>query len=102
MSTATQTRPEHIVIFEGKLINNEVWGHELQALKDYANREQFDLEGECQHQFCVPVDWITSKQRYTMCEQILQHRRNRLIEKGYHYHRCFDCGEVSGCLEKPC
>jgi hypothetical protein len=104
MSTATQpqTRPDHIILWEGRLINNELREDELQSLKDYARQEQFDLEAECQRQYGVPVDWVTSKQRNALLEQAISYRTKRLQEQGFHYHRCLDCGEVSGCLTKDC
>jgi hypothetical protein len=98
----TQTLPAHIILWEGRLFNNEVYEHEIQSLKDYAEQEQFDLESECREQFGIPVDWVTREQRSALFSQVLNYRLKRLEQSGFHYHRCVDCGEVSGCLTKDC
>jgi hypothetical protein len=101
-ATQTQSTPAHIIIWESKPFNNEVAECDIQSLKDYAEQEKFDLESECRTQYGIPVEWVTREQRSALFSQALTHRRKRLEASGFHHHRCVECGEVSGCLEKDC
>jgi hypothetical protein len=100
--SATQTTPAHIITLNGKPFNNHVRERVIQELKDYAEQEGFDLETECQRQYGVPVEWITKEQHGDLLLQAVRYRRKRLEERGLHFHRCVECGEVSGCLEQDC
>ncbi len=99
---APQIIPEHMEALNGRLVNCDTHERDIQSLKDYAEQEGFPLESECQTQYGIPVEWITREQRSDLFLQAVRFRRARLEASGFHYHRCFDCKEVSGCLEPDC
>jgi hypothetical protein len=100
-ATQTQTTPAHIIIWEGKPFNNEVYEREIQSLKDYAEQEKFDLESQCRTLYGIPVEWVSRDQRSALFSQVMNHRAERLAAT-YHYHRCGECKEVSACTDKDC
>jgi hypothetical protein len=103
--SATQTAqamPEHIYMKGNKLFNGDVHSRDIEDLIDYAQQEGFDLEGQCQAQFGVSVDWVTRLQHSALLLQVARFRHKRLEQSGFHHHRCFDCGEVTGCSDKDC
>jgi hypothetical protein len=103
--SATQTAqalPEHIYRKGNKLFNGDVHSRDIEDLIEYAQQEGFDLEGQCQRQFAVPVEWVTRPQHSALLLQVASFRHKRLEQSGFHHHRCFDCGEVSGCSDRDC
>jgi hypothetical protein len=103
--SATQTAqalPDHIYMKAGKLFNGDTHQRDIDSLKEYAEQEGFDLAGECQKQFNVPVDWITYSQCLELTSQIAIFRRKRLEQSGFHHHRCVACGEAERCSDKDC
>jgi hypothetical protein len=103
--SATQTAqamPEHIYMKGSKPFNGDVHSRDIQELIEYARDEKFDLEGECQRQFSIPVEWITYSQCLDLTRQIAGFRRTRLEQSGFHHHRCVECGDVDRCTTKDC
>jgi hypothetical protein len=97
-----QALPEHIIIENGKHINCDVYQRDIVSLKEYAKDRQFDLESECRKQYNVPVEWITHAQHTDLIDQIIRFHNTRLLQNGWHHHRCFDCGKSEGCSDKDC
>jgi hypothetical protein len=97
-----QAMPEHIYMKGNKLFNGDVHSRDIQDLIDYAKQEGFDLAGECQRQFGIPVEWVTRPQCSDLLLQAVRFRHTRLEQSGFHHHRCFDCREAFGCSDKAC
>jgi hypothetical protein len=97
-----QALPDHIYMKGNKLFNGDTHERDINGLKEYAEQEGFDLAGQCQIVFDIPVDWVTRPQHSALLLQVVSFRRTRLEQSGFHHHRCFDCREAFGCSDKDC
>lgn len=105
MTTAIITAlefPAHIFEVDGRILNGEVYAHEITELRDYARRDKFDLEAECQARYGYGSEWLSREQYKEISHERAEIARERWEREPKHVHSCPTCEDARYHFDKFC